>query len=73
MTNAKWYTSKIVWAGVVVTVLGILPIINLFVKVIDPTASIIIDATCAMIAGVLTVIWRIWFTNTTISTAPPTV
>jgi len=63
MQPIKWYQSKIVWAGIVVTILGILPIVNIFVKVIAPTASIVIDAVGALIAGILTVIWRIWFTT----------
>ena len=73
MNTIKWYQSKVTWTGIVITILGGLPLVNVFVRLVAPTAATIIDAAFVMVAGVLTVIWRVWFTNTTIETPPPPV
>ena len=67
MPQKAWYTSKIVWVGIISTVLAILPILAAYVKLISPQAATVIDATVAMLAGVLTVILRVWFTSSTLS------
>jgi len=64
MINTKpWYKSKIVWAGVVVTLLGIFPLVNIFVRAVAPQVVSLTEAIIALVAGILTVIWRIWFTD----------
>jgi hypothetical protein len=65
--------SKIVWAGLLSTLLAVLPIIAVFLKAVVPQWAVITDEALAMVTGILTVVWRIWFTNTTISTDPVTV
>ena len=66
MTQIPWYKSKLVWLGVIMTIAGILPLL----------ASLLSQTTIApsdfvgLMGGILTVILRVWFTNTTISTPP---
>jgi hypothetical protein len=59
----KWYQSKVVWLGVLTTLLGVFPLINEYVKVIAPAALITVEASLTLIAGIVTVILRIWFTD----------
>jgi hypothetical protein len=67
MDTKKWYESKLVWLGIITTVLGCLPLIGVYVQAIAPEVALIVDATIALIAGILTVILRVWFTDTSIS------
>ena len=66
----KWYEAKLVWVGIIMTVLGILPLVNVFVQVVAPQAVTVVEAVCALVAGILTVVWRVWSTNTRIETPP---
>ena len=68
----KWWQSKVTWAGIVTTLLGILPVLAVFLKLIEPVWAITIDGALVMLTGVLTVIWRVWFTSQPISATPPT-
>jgi len=66
MFSKIWSKSKIVWAGVLITFLGIIPLIATFVKVIEPQWAIIINSALVMVIGILTVVFRIWFTDSII-------
>jgi Na+-translocating ferredoxin:NAD+ oxidoreductase RnfG subunit len=56
-TVIPWYKSKVVWAGVVQTLIGILGILaELLAK-----ATITPDAVVLAVSGALVVIFRIWF------------
>lgn len=70
MVTIPWYSSKIVWLGVISTLLGIIPLVNELVRVVAPGAIVTVDAVLALIAGVATVVARIWFTNSNIATPP---
>lgn len=67
MTERSWYTSKIVWLGVITTLLGVLPLIDELVKQSPITPSSII----ALITGVLIVIVRVWFTDPMVTLSKP--
>jgi hypothetical protein len=67
MDTKKWYQSKLVWTGVLTTVLGILPLVATYVKLIAPTTALIVDGTVVLISGIATVVIRVWFTDTAIS------
>jgi hypothetical protein len=71
MTTKSFLSSKINWAGIVTVALGAIPIIATFAKLLVPNAAIIIDGAATMVVGVLIVIWRTFYTNTSISTPPP--
>jgi hypothetical protein len=68
MTTKSWYASKAVWLGIILTLSGIVPAI---VELLNKTAITPADVVLAF-GGVLGVILRIWFTNTTIATPPTT-
>jgi hypothetical protein len=58
----KWYTSKLVWAGVLITIQGVIPIlIELSNKQVISWADVLVT-----ISGISVVIGRIWFTDTKI-------
>jgi antibiotic biosynthesis monooxygenase (ABM) superfamily enzyme len=61
-----WYQSKLVWTGVLTTILGIAPLVATYVKLISPGAAMIADATVVLVSGIVTVILRVWFTDTAI-------
>jgi hypothetical protein len=62
METKAWYESKIVWAGVVTTLIGALGVVQevLAKGPVDQNAVIL------MASGVLTVIFRVWFTTSAI-------
>jgi heme A synthase len=64
VTSKSWFLSKIFWAGVITTILGILPVIQTWLNNPQPMT---IDNWLTMAAGVLTVIFRLWFTNQTLN------
>jgi hypothetical protein len=64
-----WYKSKTLWFNVIVMLLGIIPIIGTFVKLVQPGAALIIDGALAMVAGIGNLILRVWFTDTPIATS----
>jgi len=60
MESKKWYTSKTVWLGVVLTLLGALQVVHGALVSGQPLdAAAIINS----VAGVLLVVLRIWFTD----------
>jgi hypothetical protein len=59
----KWYESKLVWLGVIQTVIGILGLLATFLEVGDFAAPAVV----ALVIGALTVVLRIWFTDTAIA------
>ena len=63
-----WYESKTVWFNLITMLLAIFPIVGAFVKVIEPSTAVIIDAVLAMVAGIGNVILRVWFTDVPIET-----
>ena len=63
METKKFWESKIFWIGAIVTLLGIIPLVNQFLGVVAPETIVVADATGVLIAGVATVIMRIWFTD----------
>jgi hypothetical protein len=71
MITIKWWQSKVTWAGIVTTLLGVVPLVAIFAQLLAPTAVNIIIGAATMVDGILVVIWRVWFTNSTISTPPP--
>jgi len=58
-----WYQSKLVWLGIVQTLIGALGLVAEYLSKSDfSPASVVV-----LVSGILTVILRVWFTNTTIS------
>lgn len=55
----SWFTSKVVWLGIITTLLGVIPIVTELASqtALTPTAV----GTAA--TGILIVIMRIWFTD----------
>jgi hypothetical protein len=66
MNTIKWYQSKLVWLGLLTTLLGVFPLVNEYVKIIAPAALVTVEASLTLVAGIVTVILRVWFTNTQI-------
>jgi hypothetical protein len=64
MTQIPWYKSKLVWLGVIMTLAGVLPLVASLLSQTAISASDFVG----LVGGILTVILRIWFTNTTIAT-----
>lgn len=62
MDSKIWYQSKLVWLGVIQTLIGGLGVIGEFLQKGDysPFALTIVAT------GILTVALRVWFTNTPI-------
>jgi len=55
----KWYESKLVWLGVLQTLIGILGLVADFLDVGNFTAAGIV----VLFSGVLTIVLRVWFTD----------
>jgi hypothetical protein len=70
MVQIPWYKSKIVILMILMTLLGGIPLVGDFLKgfAINPE---VIEHAVTMILGLITIVIRIWFTNTTIATPPP--
>jgi antibiotic biosynthesis monooxygenase (ABM) superfamily enzyme len=64
MSTIPWYKSKLVWLGVIMTVLGILPLISSLLSQTTVAPSDFVG----LLGGILTVILRIWFTDTAVDT-----
>jgi hypothetical protein len=56
----KWYESKIVWAGILQALVGILSLVAAFFDAGNYTPQ----AITLLVMGALTVALRIWFTDT---------
>lgn len=63
MVTKAWYQSKIVWLGIVTTILGIVPILVELAR----SYNVDVVAVGTAIIGILTVIVRIWLTDTGIN------
>lgn len=59
-----WYQSKVVWVGVISTLLGVL---QLFAEWYDK-GDFSVSGVVALVIGVLVIILRVWFTDTPIDT-----
>ena len=59
MDAKKWYQSKLVWLGIIMTLSGILPLVASLMQ----QASIAPADFVSLFGGILTVILRIWFTS----------
>lgn len=60
----KWYQSKFVWLGIVQTLIGALGVLAEFLQKSDFSPF----AVTILFSGILTVIVRVWFTQTQIDT-----
>ena len=67
MTEKSWYKSKIVWLGVITTLLGVLPLIDELFR----QSPITIPSIITLITGVLIVIVRVWFTDPLVTLSRP--
>lgn len=58
-----WYQSKLVWLGVITTLIGVLEVVGIWLEAaqFQPQDFVVLAV------GVLTVILRVWFTDTSIS------
>lgn len=67
--SKPWYQSKTIWTAVVIIAMSILPLITPFVQALqnNKDAVGITSAVVTLIGGILAVIWRVFFTDTTIS------
>jgi hypothetical protein len=63
----KWYQSKILWAAVVTMLVGCVPLAYEFLKVVMPTYLVLISAATTLVSGLLTLVWRVFFTNQVLS------
>jgi hypothetical protein len=61
MELKPWWKSKLIWTGLAMSLMGILPLINDLVKVISPDSLIITQAIIVFAGGIITVLLRIWF------------
>jgi hypothetical protein len=60
MNTKPVLTSKIVWLGILMTLAGVIPVV---VELLNKSAITPADCVLAF-GGVLTVVLRIWFTDT---------
>lgn len=63
METKNWFQSKIVWVGVINTVIAMLTLGGEFLQ----KAEFSPVAVSVFITGILTVVLRIWFTDTPIT------
>jgi hypothetical protein len=63
ITPKKWYTSKILWAAVVTMLLGIVPLVLDFFKAVPLFSFPMVSAALTLLSGILTLVWRLFFTN----------
>jgi hypothetical protein len=57
-----WYQSKLVWLGVIQFLIGCLGLVGEFLNKGDSSPF----AVTVLLTGVLTIVMRIWFTDTSI-------
>lgn len=62
MDSKVWYQSKLVWLGVIQTLIGGLGVLGEFLQKADYSPF----AMTAVATGILTVVLRVWFTNSVI-------
>jgi hypothetical protein len=63
ITPKKWYTSKILWAAVVTMLLGIVPLVLDFNNSVPLVSIPFLSALLTLVSGILTLVWRLFFTN----------
>lgn len=63
MDGKKFWKSKLFWVGLFTTFLGIIPLFNQFVQVVAPDKIVLVDAIGVLVAGIITIVLRIWFTD----------
>ena len=59
MQGKPWYTSKLIWLGVVTTLVGSLDLVARLLQQVQVTPSDIV----LLASGILTVVLRVWFTE----------
>lgn len=65
MTNPKpWYASKLTWLGIITSAIGILQVVGEWIS----ANSFQPEDFTILVVGILTVILRVWFTDTPIET-----
>ena len=62
MITKPWYQSKLVWLGIIQTLIGIAGLLADFFGAGNFTAQ----AITLLVMGALTVVMRVWFTDTEI-------
>jgi ABC-type thiamin/hydroxymethylpyrimidine transport system permease subunit len=58
----KWYASKIVWASLITILLGMIPLVADLLKIVLPQSLEIVTAILTFASGILTLVWRLFFT-----------
>ena len=62
MESKKWYQSKLIWLGIIQTLIGILGLVADFLNASNFTSADFV----VLVSGALTVVLRYWFTDTPI-------
>jgi len=65
MQTKTWYTSKLFWVGVLITLQGIIPLVQDMLNKGPITA----DSVLVLLSGLTVVVLRVWFTDTPIQRA----
>ena len=63
MDTKSWFQSKMVWLGIVQTAIAILSLVAEFLTHNDFSSAAVV----MLFSGALTIVLRIWFTNTGIN------
>jgi hypothetical protein len=66
MIVKKWYESKLVWLGVIITLQGFIPVA---VEMVNKQSVTVADVFIAF-SGLLAVVLRVWFTDAVIDGTP---
>jgi hypothetical protein len=62
MEGKKWYASKMVWLGILITLQGLIPLVVEFLEK-GPVSP---AAVGSLLSGILVVILRVWFVDSPI-------
>ena len=69
MKTKAFFASRLNWFGLIVTAMGILQLVTPFVKALAGVAALdpvaVSEAVVTLLAGILTVVIRTWFTTDT--------
>lgn len=60
IVSKPWYTSKLVWLGIINTLIGVLALLGEF---FTRNAAITPIAITELVSGILLVVLRVWFTD----------
>jgi hypothetical protein len=66
-TTIKFYQSKIFWAAMLTIFLGAIPLLADFLKIVMPQSLEVVTAILTFVSGLLTLVFRVFFTNQVIS------